>query len=198
MIRIDREESPSCWHWIFVSRQNFPHLFDQVQIVNDCLASPIKEKMIKNILLITLILFCFACSKTTSTKSTFVISLSKLSAGLTFNGGGLLQIKNVLTGEIKSYDMTTTNVVALPSGTWDMFFVGFQGTSPWQGPHLCGGVSGIELSEPQKTVVITANAGNCSNTPYVAMITSKGGSIATTAWDDPGAQWDDPNTKWGP
>lgn len=154
--------------------------------------------MIKNIFLLILVFFCFACSKTTTTKSKFVISLANLSAGLTFNGGGLLQIKNVSNGEIKSYDMTTTNVVALPGGTWDMFFVGFQGASAWQGPHLCGGVSGIELSGPEKIVEITANSANCSNSPYVAMITSKGGAIAASEWDDSASQWDDPNTKWGP
>lgn len=155
--------------------------------------------MIKNILLLILFLISFACSKTNTTKSNFVISLANLSAGQTFNGGGLLQIKNVSTGEIKSFDMTTNNVVTIPNGTWDMFFVGFQGASAWQGPHLCGFVNSIELSGPEKTVEITANPGNCSNSPYVAMITSKGGALAATVkWDDPDTKWDEANTKWGP
>lgn len=154
--------------------------------------------MNKNTLLLAILFLCFACSKSTTTKSTFVISLSKLSAGLTFNGGGLLQIKNVATGEVLSYELTTSNVVALPSGTWDMSFVGFQGASAWQGPYLCGGVNAVELLGPPKTVMITANAGNCTNPPYVAMITSKGGSLSAANWDDPNAKWDDASTKWGP
>jgi hypothetical protein len=155
--------------------------------------------MIKNNLLLLLALFCFACSKSTTTNSKFVISLSKLSAGLTFPGGGLLQIKNVATGEIRSYDMTTTNVVALPSGTWDMNFVGFQGASDWLGPYLCGGVSGVDLYGPSITVTITANAASCSSSPFIAMIASKSSPVAGAAeWDNPAAKWDDANTKWGP
>lgn len=137
--------------------------------------------MVKNLAFFLFLVFMASgCGQGPVTKSEFVISTSALTAGMVFPGGGLLKIVNAVTGESFSYDMTTTNVVQLPAGTWDMFFVGFQGSNAWEGPHICGGVSGIVLNQAEQTVNIYASAGNCTSEPYLTMINSK---ATTGIWD---------------
>ena len=126
----------------------------------------------------------------------FVISLADLTAGMTFNGGGVLKIVNPDNGVSLSFDMTESNVVTLPSGVWDMYFVGFEGATSWTGPHKCGVTKKVNLIQSGQIVDIVVNTANCSGSEYVSMINSKNpNSNVAAKWDQ--ENWDSTAT-WGP
>jgi hypothetical protein len=139
-------------------------------------------------------LFCIlACSKGKTTESKLVISFSSLTAGLTFTGGGYLEIKNTTSGQIHSYELLTSDTVQLPHGQWDFFFVGFEGVNEWEGPHKCGHAQ-VNLSLAEQTIDIEVTAAQCSNNPFTSMIASKTSAGVIGQWDTD--TWD--NTTWGP
>lgn len=137
--------------------------------------------------LLILLVLAYGCGQSKTTQSRFVVSLSALSAGEQFNGGGVLRIVNNSSGEHSDFEMLATNVVELPHGSWDMYFVGFQGIGPWQGPSLCGSVTGVLLNQEAQTVRITATSALCTEEPYVSMINSKKAIWDQSLWDQ--AQW---------
>jgi hypothetical protein len=143
--------------------------------------------------LLAFLLLNLACSKAKTTESKFVISLSSLTAGLTFSGGGYLEIKNTTSGEILSYDLLTSDTVQLPHGSWDFYFVGFEGPNEWEGPHKCGQTQ-VNLSLPEQTIDIEVTTAQCSTKPYSSMIALKTPAAVVGQWDT--HTWD--NATWGP
>lgn len=144
------------------------------------------------ILMILFLLLGSACSKGKETESKFIVSLSALSAGMTFNGGALLKIIDPVTKVATSYELTTSNVVKLPHGKWSMYLVGFEGATAWSGPYKCGVVHDVVLSLEAQTVEIIVNS-DCTQTPFNNMISAKTPSNPVT-WDN--SKWDE--AKWGP
>ena len=146
-----------------------------------------------NYFILSFLILLTACSQGKETESRFVLSLSALSAGMTFNGGGILQLKHVDTGVVTTYELTTSNVVKLPHGKWHMFFVGFEGTAPWSGPFKCGSVNDVVLSLPSQIVDIVVDA-SCALSPYNSIINSKAPAPEVGKWNQ--GKWGE--AKWGP
>lgn len=143
------------------------------------------------ILIILFLLLVSACSKGKETESQFIVSLSALSAGMTFNGGALLKISDPVTNVTTSYELTATNVVKLPHGKWSMYLVGFEGAAAWSGPYKCGVVHDVVLSLDAQTVEIIVDS-DCTQAPFNKMISVKAPSPVT--WDN--GKWGE--AKWGP
>lgn len=111
-----------------------------------------------------------------------VVSFGALT-GATFSGGALVEVKNSLTGEGKIIELTVPYNVTLPFGVWSIHFVGFEGGSAWQGPHVCGGVSDYKFALDAQTVQIQVNADDCANEPYLSIIGSKVAQWDVAMWD---------------
>lgn len=142
--------------------------------------------------MILFLLLGSACSKGKETESKFIVSLSSLSAGMTFNGGAILKIIDPVTKVSTSYELTTSNVVNLPHGKWSMYLIGFEGATAWTGPYKCGVVHDVVLSLDAQTVEIIVNS-DCSQAPFNNIISAKTPSVPVT-WDN--SKWDE--AKWGP
>lgn len=153
------------------------------------------EGMEKIFALFILITVSFGCSRSSTSQATFQIKLSSLVAGTsTFTGGAVVRVKNPLTNTFTSFDLTTTNVIEIPKGTWQFYFVGFEGASAWGSPYRCGVANSVTLSKDTETINITATAANCSgDSTYMAMIIAKDPSVASQ-WDV--GNWD--SALWGP
>lgn len=95
-----------------------------------------------------------------------------------------------------SFDMTDSDIVTLPTGVWDMYFVGFEGAALWAGPHKCGVTRNVNLTQSGQIIEIFVNSANCSDSVYVSMINSKTPATNVAAkWDQ--ENWDSTAT-WGP
>lgn len=136
----------------------------------------------------------FGCSRGSNTRAKFVVTLGSLTAGLTFTGGGLVRVKAPGATKYTTYELTTSNVVELPKGTWEIYFVGFEGATDWSGPYKCGLASPVVLDQDEEELKITVSAANCSaNSTYMAMIVEKD-PTASGQWDV--GNWD--TALWAP
>ncbi len=149
--------------------------------------------MFKSYSILFILLICgLSCTQGSKhAESKIIVSLAGLTAGLQFDGGGALQLVDLITKEVKTFELTTTNVVSLPHGTWDIFFVGFLGSTAWSGPHQCGVIKNVLLSKIAETVNITVNAANCASAEYLAIINTQS---PVGLWDV--GNWD--QAKWAP
>jgi hypothetical protein len=143
------------------------------------------------------LIFCFllcltwGCSQGQQTQSNFVISMAAMGSEMSFNGGILLRLINTTNGTVIQHELKSSKTVTIPYGTWTMHLVGFEGSN-WTGPHKCGGLNNVVLSQPEQTLNIVVTTANCSNQPYPEMIKSKE-SITIGIWDS--SKWDE--AKWG-
>jgi hypothetical protein len=140
---------------------------------------------IRLILVCSLIMSFFGCSKNkSSTKAEVVISFGSL-VGATFPGGAVVQLVNETTREVRIVELVAPYNVTIPYGEWGIYFVGFEG-SKWQGPHACGGVSNYLFEQEDQTVEIKVTEAQCAVEPY---LTLKNYTSANAAkWDF--ALWD--------
>ncbi len=150
--------------------------------------------MIRLLSLVILVALNFGCSRSSPTRTSFAVNLSSLVAGLTFTGGAHIRVMPLDESSFTAYDLTDTNVIELARGEWKIYFVGFEGASPWDGPYKCGVVSPVNLDEDQETVNINVSTSNCTgNNTFNAMIVTKNPSAAGL-WDS--GVWD--TALWAP
>ena len=151
--------------------------------------------MAKTFIIILTASFLFSCSKSAPTsKSKFVVNFSSLTAGLTYAGGAHIRVKELNGTNFTSYDLQTTNVIELPRGSWEIFFVGFEGAADWSSPYRCGVATPVVLDEDEETINISVSSANCTLVPdYMAMILEKN-PAAAGKWDTD--NWD--SAYWAP
>jgi hypothetical protein len=133
------------------------------------------------------LLLLAACSGGQSTPTKFVISFSALNGGNFYPGGLLLQLTGP-TGQVLTYELTSSYQLDIPNGTWTFQVVGFQGPESWRGEAECGSTSNVSLSGPDATVTIEVTATACAQPVFVTMMASKG-AIAKGTWDT--SNWDE-------
>ncbi|MCO4754737.1 MAG: hypothetical protein KC478_09645 [Bacteriovoracaceae bacterium] len=94
--------------------------------------------------------------------------------------------------ETITVDLPESHLITIPSGDWDLFFVGYTGPSEWTGTNYCGVVE-ANLTTPDATLDITIDTTTCATEPYLTIISEKA-AASTSVWDT--AVWD--SATWGP
>ncbi|HXH75249.1 MAG TPA: hypothetical protein VNJ08_09810 [Bacteriovoracaceae bacterium] len=94
---------------------------------------------------------------------------------------------NSSTGAVEYFELQPPYSVILPFGEWDLYLVGYEGASQWEGPHQCGGIEDFKFGVNEEKVSITVNTANCAVEPYLTIK----GMKAANMWDV--AVWDTSN-----
>ncbi len=121
------------------------------------------------------------------------ISLKSITAGSNnFDGGALLRL--VGGGETHNFELTQSNVIELPKGTWTIYFVGFAGPSNFTGGTDCRKLPNVVLSEDSHTINFAAGSNCINDTVASNMITTKNPDGLKGTWGS--SKWND--TLWAP
>ncbi len=103
-------------------------------------------------------------------------------------------MKELNGSKFTSYDLLTSNVLDLPQGSWEIYFVGFEGAADWSSPYKCGVATPVVLDESEETISLVVTTSNCTLlSTYMEMIVEKNPAAAGT-WDV--GNWD--TAYWAP
>ncbi len=145
-------------------------------------------KISKNLMLFTCLAFFFACSGKKASPRTLEVFLGSLSSS-SFAGGAIVRIENTSNGSYTDIELSSAPYTfSLQDGTWNIYFIGFDGPTQWQGTTNCGGAIGVNLTASTAEINITAKPALCAGAPYTELISGK-----TSTWDQ--ALWG--QAKWG-
>ncbi|HXH29358.1 MAG TPA: hypothetical protein VNJ01_00975 [Bacteriovoracaceae bacterium] len=145
------------------------------------------------IISVLLTLFLVGCSKGPSAKTKIIVSVAALTSGQAYAGGILLHVVDPLTKKLMVFDLSQTDSVSIPYGTWDFFLVGYNGNVSWQGNTVCGSSKNTTLSSVEATVTITVDDSDCTGAEFASMMENKAKEVA--------GNWDTTNfdqSAWGP
>jgi hypothetical protein len=145
-------------------------------------------------LIFSLLLLLVACSKSNQSETALVVSMRALVSDLAFAGGATLKLVNTKTSEVIKQDLTYPYRVLIPHGTWNMYLVGYEGSSAWAGPHQCGSLLNVDFYNADAEVTIYVGASNCTAVPFPSIIAEKTSPLPEGQWEK--SQWD--QAKWGP
>lgn len=126
-----------------------------------------------------LLLLLVACGgkRSPETKADLRFSVGAVVNGVQMDGGifmeGVRYDNENVEVESLLIDLPPDHLVSLPSGSWDMHFVGYTGPSEWSGTTYCGVLLGVNLDQPDATLNIDINQANCANEPYATLITDR-------------------------
>jgi hypothetical protein len=130
-------------------------------------------KMSSFLALLIAALFLQSCSKQVEQARQLEISFGANTAN-TYPGGALLRMVN--GSEVRDMELISPPyTVTLPNGTWNFHFVGFEGTTLWQGTMRCGSALSVQLSGENREVNLNMLKSSCldPNSPFPEMSATK-------------------------